>query len=82
MAQPQRLSFGIKTTQYIPYAEIMRIWQEAEDYPAIEHAWLFDHLFAPWASPINASLVYALAYLALWLGLMWLLDRRGIRLTV
>jgi predicted acyltransferase len=46
------------------------------------HAWLFDHLFAPWASPINASLVYALAYLALWLGLMWLLDRAHIRLTV
>ena len=46
------------------------------------HAWLFDHLFAPWASPINASLAFARAYLALWLGLMWLLDRRGIRLTV
>jgi predicted acyltransferase len=46
------------------------------------HAWLFDHLFAPWAAPINASLAYAIAYLALWLVVMWLLDRRQIRLTV
>ena len=46
------------------------------------HAWLFDHLFAPWATPINASLAFALAYLLLWLALMWWLDRRQIRLTV
>lgn len=43
---------------------------------------LFDRLFAPWASPVNASLAYAMAYVVLWLALMWLLDRRGIRLTV
>ncbi len=46
------------------------------------HALLFDRLFAPWASPINASLAYAIAYLGLWFAVMWLLDRRGIRLTV
>jgi len=46
------------------------------------HAWLFDSLFASWAAPINASLAYAIVYLALWLAVMWLLDRRGIRLTV
>jgi len=43
MTEHKRLHFGIKTTQYIPYADIVRIWQEAEGYPAIEHAWLFDH---------------------------------------
>jgi predicted acyltransferase len=46
------------------------------------HAWLFDRLFAPWASPVNASLAFALAYLGLWLGVMWLLERYRIRLTV
>ena len=46
------------------------------------HAWLFNHLFAPWASPLNASLAYAVAYLALWLGVLWLLDRYRVRLTV
>jgi len=46
------------------------------------HALLFERLFAPWASPVNASLAYAIAYLAMWFAVMWLLDRRGIRLTV
>jgi len=45
-------------------------------------AWLFSHLFAPWATPVNASLAYALAYVALWWGLMWALNRSGIRLRV
>ena len=45
-------------------------------------ALLFDRLFAPWATPINASLAYAIAYLVLWFAVMWALDRRGIRLTV
>jgi predicted acyltransferase len=44
--------------------------------------WLFDRLFAPWATPINASLAYALAYLALWWALMWVLYGRGIRVRV
>jgi predicted acyltransferase len=46
------------------------------------HAWLFDHLFAPWASPVNASLAYAVAYLAAWFGVLWLLDHFRVRLTV
>jgi predicted acyltransferase len=45
-------------------------------------AWLFDHLFAPWAAPVNASLAYALAYVLLWWILMWPLYRRGIHLRV
>jgi predicted acyltransferase len=46
------------------------------------HAWLFDHLFAPWLSPFNASLAYGLAYVLLWWGLMWALHRSGLRLRV
>ena len=45
-------------------------------------AWLFSEFFAPWASPVNASLAYAVAYLALWLGVIWLLDRFRLRLSV
>src|SRR5262249_2906818 len=37
------LHFGIKTTQYFPYEDILRVWQEAETLAAIESAWLFDH---------------------------------------
>lgn len=40
-------SFGIKTApQHTTYEAMLKIWKEAEDIPAIEHAWLFDH-FAP-----------------------------------
>jgi predicted acyltransferase len=46
------------------------------------HAWLFTHLFVPWATPVNASLAFALAYVLLWWGLMWLLQRTGLRLRV
>jgi predicted acyltransferase len=53
----------------------------AADGPLLK-TWLFDRLFAPWATPINASLAYALAYLALWWALMWVLYWRGIRVRV
>ena len=46
------------------------------------HAWLFDRLFAPWLPPFDASLAYALAYVLLWWGLMWALQRSGVRLRV
>ena len=39
----QKLHFGIKTTQYSSYEEMLRVWQEADSIPSIEQAWLFDH---------------------------------------
>jgi predicted acyltransferase len=45
-------------------------------------AWVFDHVFAPWATSVNASLAYALAYVLVWWGLMWMLYRADIRLRV
>ena len=41
---------------------------------------IFDRAFAPWASPINASLAYAVAYLIFWWLVLWPLYRVGIRL--
>ena len=44
-ADGSRVSFGIKTSQSnISYAEILKIWREADAVPVIEHAWLWDHL--------------------------------------
>lgn len=43
---------------------------------------LFGRLFAPWASPINASLAYACTYLLVWWGLMWILYRQRLVLRV
>jgi predicted acyltransferase len=40
-------------------------------------AWIFQHLFAPLASPMNASLLYAVAYTLLMFALAYGLYRRG-----
>ncbi|GAA3543557.1 LLM class flavin-dependent oxidoreductase [Kribbella ginsengisoli] len=38
-------SFGILTApQQVSYDDLLRVWREADAIPAIEHAWLFDHL--------------------------------------
>jgi predicted acyltransferase len=42
--------------------------------------WVFERAFAPWAAPLDASLVYALAYVLVWWSAMWLLYRVGVRL--
>lgn len=43
---------------------------------------LFDRVFAPLASPVNASLAYAAAYVLGWWAIMWMLYRWNIRLRV
>lgn len=40
-------------------------------------AWLYDHLFAPVASPYNASLIYAISYVLVMFVIAWALYRRG-----
>jgi predicted acyltransferase len=44
--------------------------------------WLFNNLFLSWASPINASLAYAICFILFWLLLMWLLYRKDIYIKV
>ena len=44
--------------------------------------WIFRNLFLSWATPINASLAYAIAFILLWLFLMWLLYRKRIYIKV
>jgi alkanesulfonate monooxygenase SsuD/methylene tetrahydromethanopterin reductase-like flavin-dependent oxidoreductase (luciferase family) len=45
MTAHRPISFGIKTTPLgVTYREILRLWQEADAAPEIEHAWLWDHL--------------------------------------
>ena len=46
------------------------------------HQHIFDNLFASWASPINASLMFAVCFVLVWLGLMAVLYRRGIFIKV
>jgi alkanesulfonate monooxygenase SsuD/methylene tetrahydromethanopterin reductase-like flavin-dependent oxidoreductase (luciferase family) len=45
-------SFGIMTApMHVDYADILRVWREADAVGEIEHAWLFDHLL-----PIDGDL--------------------------
>jgi alkanesulfonate monooxygenase SsuD/methylene tetrahydromethanopterin reductase-like flavin-dependent oxidoreductase (luciferase family) len=45
VAPGPRASFGIATApMQVDYADILRVWSEADTVPEIEHAWLFDHL--------------------------------------
>jgi alkanesulfonate monooxygenase SsuD/methylene tetrahydromethanopterin reductase-like flavin-dependent oxidoreductase (luciferase family) len=41
----RQLSFGVKTSpMHTTYQQILRTWQQADEVPAIEHAWLWDHM--------------------------------------
>ena len=44
--------------------------------------WVFNNLFLSWATPINASLSYAICFILFWLFLMWLLYRKNIYIKV
>ncbi|CAN5410234.1 LLM class flavin-dependent oxidoreductase [soil metagenome] len=45
MSSTTPASFGIMTApMQVGYDDVLRVWQEADGIPQIEHAWLFDHL--------------------------------------
>jgi len=47
--------------------------------------WIYVHGYEPWGqwlSPESASFLYALTYVLLWLGLMWLLYRKRIFINI
>lgn len=43
---------------------------------------IFDNIFLPLASPVNASLLYAVCFILFWLFLMWLLYRKRIYIKI
>ena len=44
--------------------------------------WIYEHVFASWASPVNASLAFAICFVLVCLVLMWILYARKIFLKV
>jgi len=57
MSPRQPLSFGIKTApQNTTYEAMLRIWQDADEIPVFEHAWLFDHFMPLGADPTGPCL--------------------------
>ncbi|CCK25100.1 putative F420-dependent oxidoreductase [Streptomyces davaonensis JCM 4913] len=49
-------SFGIMTApSQVDYADVLRVWREADTVPEIEHAWLFDHLMPIFGDPAGPT---------------------------
>ncbi|MDD5543621.1 MAG: DUF5009 domain-containing protein [Acidobacteriia bacterium] len=43
---------------------------------------LFSKFYAPWANPFNASMLWGLSYVILWMGILWMLYRRRIFIKI
>ncbi len=51
------LTFGLKTTPMrVPYADILRVWREADEVPHFRDAWLWDH-FLPLVGPKDGEVL-------------------------
>ena len=57
---------------------IIRVGTEDQSLQTV----LFDRVFAPLASPVNASLAFAVTYVVIWWAIMWMLYRWNFRLRV
>ena len=52
-----KLHFGIKTAQQnTTYDDMLRVWEEADSIPVIEHAWAFDHFIPLGPDPTGPQL--------------------------
>jgi predicted acyltransferase len=43
---------------------------------------IFEKVFLPLASPVNASLLYSIFFVLVWLFVTWLLYRRGVIIKI
>lgn len=50
--------------------------------PISLQGWIFETIFSPLASPINASLIYAICFVLIWVFIMWILYRRKIFIKI
>ncbi|MGI8469924.1 MAG: hypothetical protein ACR2N3_15905, partial [Pyrinomonadaceae bacterium] len=66
------------------FARIMNniSWKLPDGAATNVQKWIFDTFFSPLASPYNASLIYSISYIFLWLFLMWMLYRKRIFIKV
>ena len=44
--------------------------------------YIYNHAYASWLAPNNASLAFAICFILLWLFLLWLLYRRNIIIKI
>ncbi|MFH0734620.1 MAG: DUF5009 domain-containing protein [bacterium] len=57
-------------------------WMTPDGIEISLKGYLFESMFLSWLDPINASLAWALTYITLWLGLMWILYAKKIFIKV
>ncbi len=46
------------------------------------YGWIYQNAFQSWAGDYPGSLAFAVTYVVFWLGVMWILHRRGIHLKI
>jgi predicted acyltransferase len=61
---------------------LIKVSTDAEGKSVSLQTWIFSNIFLPLASPINASLMFAICFILVWLFLMWLLYRKQIFIKV
>lgn len=63
-APHRALRFGVKTTpMHLAYDDILRVWEEADELPELDDAWLWDHLM-PLAGPPGGAVLEGWTLLA------------------
>jgi predicted acyltransferase len=65
-------------------ARLMSLWKttRADGRAGNLQTYIYEHLFASWLPPADGSLLYALLYVLIWLGLMAILYQRRIFIKV
>lgn len=65
-------------------ARLLNLWKTTrlDGRPGNSQTYIYEHLFASWLAPADGSLLYALLYVLIWLGLMAVLYRRKIFIKV
>jgi len=79
--------FGVNAIALYVGSAMMEILMERIELPwgagqISLQGWIFQKWFLSWAAPVNASLAFAVCFILVWLGLMWLLYTRKIFIRV
>jgi predicted acyltransferase len=61
---------------------LIKVSTDADGKSVSLQQWIFGNIFTPLAAPVNASLMYAICFILVWLFLMWLLYRKRIFIKV
>ena len=72
---------GMSTGFMGKFSSLLHV-RKPDGSPMALQPFIYDHLFASWLSPNNASLAFAISFILLWLFLMWLLYRKNIIIKI